>query len=68
MLDEFKGAKVTLSGDTRTTETVERSLPFVQRFLLPRNVLHLFADAILPNNPKLFEIEVKENTKPKKNQ
>lgn len=32
LLDEFKGAKVTLSGDTRTTETVERSLPFVQRF------------------------------------
>lgn len=69
LLDEFKGAKVTLSGDTRTTETVERSLPFVQRFLLPRNVLHLFADAILPNNPKLFEIEVeKKIQKPKKNQ
>lgn len=67
LLDEFKGAKVTLSGDTRTTETVERSLPFVQRFLLPRNVLHLFADAILPNNPKLFEIEVeKKIQKPKK--
>lgn len=69
LLDEFKGAKVTLSGDTRTTETVERSLPFVQRFLLPRNVLHLFADAILPNNPKLFEIEVeKKIQQPKKNQ
>lgn len=67
LLDEFKDADVHLSGDAETTTGIERSLPFVQKFLLPRNVLHLFADAILPNNPKLFEIEVeKKIERPKK--
>lgn len=60
LLDEFKGARIKLSGDNKYTENIERSLPFVQKFLLPRNVLHLFADAILPKNPKLFEIEVEK--------
>lgn len=57
LLDEFKGIK-----------GVERSLPYVQQYLLPRNVLDLFAHVMLKHNPKLFEIEVevKASKKPKK--
>ncbi|EMF0385565.1 TraM recognition domain-containing protein [Enterococcus hirae] len=47
LLDEFK-----------KTHPIERSLPFIQEYFLPRNVLKLFADRILEKNPKLFEMEV----------
>lgn len=67
LLDEFKGARIQLTGTTKKCKTIERSLPFVQQFLLPRNVLHLFADAILTYNPQLFELTVeKKIAAPKK--
>ena len=47
LIDEFK-----------KTHPIERSLPFIQEYFLPRNVLKLFADRVLEKNPKLFEMEV----------
>lgn len=47
LLDEFTGE-----------HGIERSLPFMQTYLLPRNVLDLFAGRLLVDNPRLFEIEV----------
>ncbi|OTN84079.1 helicase HerA-like domain-containing protein [Enterococcus faecium] len=58
LLDEFK-----------KTHPIERSLPFIQEYFLPRNVLKLFADRILEKNPKLFEFEIEvkaDNNKKKK--
>lgn len=54
LLDEFNG----ING-------IERSLPYVQQYLLPRNVLDLFAYIMLQHNPKLFEIQVETSTKKK---
>lgn len=39
----------------KETHDLERSLPYLQKYLLPRNVLQLFATAILKKNPTLFE-------------
>lgn len=70
LLDAFKGTSINKreKNGREVEKKIERSLPFIQHYLLPRNVLDLFADAILPNNPKLFEIEVEkkiERTKKK---
>lgn len=55
VLDEFKGH-----------DGVERSLPYLQKYLLPRNVLDLFSEIMLKHNPTLFEIEVEVTPKKKK--
>ena len=71
LLDAFKGTAIKKreKNGREVEKKIERSLPFIQHYLLPRNVLDLFADAILPNNPKLFEVEVEvtipKNTKNK---
>lgn len=54
LIDEFK-----------KTHPIERSLPFIQEYFLPRNVLKLFADRILEKNPKLFEMEVEVKSEKK---
>lgn len=54
LLDEFNDVK-----------GIERSLPCMQTYLLPRNVLDLFAGRLLPNVPKLFEQEIVVNSAPK---
>ncbi|EGP4846560.1 DUF853 family protein [Enterococcus faecium] len=55
LIDEFK-----------KTHEIERSLPFIQKYFLPRNVLKLFADRILEKNPKLFEVKVESKPEKKK--
>lgn len=55
LLDEFTGI-----------EGVERSLPYVQKYLTPRHVLHLFSSIMIQHNPRLFTIEVEVKPKPKK--
>lgn len=55
LLDEFEGE-----------HGIERSLPFMQTYLLPRNVLDLFSDRLLKKVPNLFEFEVEIDRAPKK--
>ncbi|HAP5267414.1 MAG: TraM recognition domain-containing protein [Enterococcus faecalis] len=50
-----------------TRDDVNRKLEDIQKYLLPRNVLRLFADKIEEKNPTLYEIEVEvKQAKPKK--
>lgn len=56
LLDEFQ-----------KSHKIERNLVWLQHYLLPRNVLHLFADRIQLKNPDLFKekvvVEKKKTTK-----
>lgn len=58
LLDEFQ-----------KSHKIERNLVWLQHYLLPRNVLHLFADRIQLKNPDLFKekvvVEKKKTTKKK---
>ncbi|NBA54939.1 TraM recognition domain-containing protein [Enterococcus hirae] len=55
LLDEFQ-----------RSHKIERNLVWLQHYLLPRNVLHLFADRIQLKNPDLFKEKVTVKVKPSK--
>ncbi|OTO02247.1 TraM recognition domain-containing protein [Enterococcus sp. 5B3_DIV0040] len=67
LIDAFQGTSINWEQGKEGKKIIERSLPFIQYYLLPRNVLDLFADQILAHYPKLFEVEV-EKTISKKNE
>ncbi|MGG5373366.1 type IV secretory system conjugative DNA transfer family protein [Enterococcus sp. AZ196] len=56
LLDEFS-----------KTHEIERSLPFMQKYLIPREVLNLFIDRLSERNPQFFDLEIQLDSGPKKN-
>lgn len=55
LLDEFS-----------KTHDIERSLPFVQKYLMPKNVLELFSDRLSERDPDFFKVEIKVDSPPSK--
>lgn len=55
LLDEFS-----------KTHAIERSLPFMQKYLIPREVLNLFVDRLSERNPHFFDMEIQLDSGPKK--
>lgn len=54
LLDEFS-----------STHGIERSLPYMQEYLIPRNVLNLFIDRLSERNPHFFDMEIPIDSAPK---
>ena len=48
LLDEFS-----------KTHDIERSMPFMQKYFIPKNVLELFSDRLSERDPDFFKVELK---------
>ena len=55
LLDEFS-----------KTHEIERSLPFMQKYFIPKNVLELFSDRLSERDPDFFKVEIKVDSPPEK--
>lgn len=55
LLDEFS-----------KTHDIERSMPFMQKYFIPKNVLELFSDRLSERDPDFFKVEIKVDGAPKK--
>lgn len=55
LLDEFS-----------KTYDIERSMPFMQKYFIPKNVLELFADRLSERDPDFYKVEIKVDGASKK--